>query len=163
MPQPPSKAKEVKAKLNKPSLVSEPLQPQNTNKNIPVAPDNILQQPEMGKQPRVNPANQPIWMQRGNIVPKGIDPSKSMNQKKGNTLNGQNKNYIGMPNMGWNNYQPQQYMYVPVPMMQFNGLPPQMPMFNKNINPPQNSWMSNSLNNMPATQEKTAPVQKEIK
>jgi hypothetical protein len=38
-----------------------------------------------------------------------------------------------------------------------------MPMFNKNINPPQNSWMSNSLNNMPATQEKTAPVQKEIK
>jgi hypothetical protein len=42
-----------------------------------------------------------------------------------------------------------------------NEMPPQMPMFNRSITPPQNSWMPNPLNNMPTTQEKIAPVQKE--
>jgi hypothetical protein len=128
-------------------------------------PSDITKAPQFNKkiseQPTMNPANQPIWMQKGNAVQKGMDSSKSMSQRRGNATAGQNQKYSGMPNMGWNNYPPQQYMYVPVPMMPMNGMPPQMPMFNRSITPPQNSWMPNPLNNMPTTQEKIAPVQKE--
>ena len=98
------------------------------NATAPIAPKSTA------KQPSVNSAERPIWMQEGKITEKGMDsPSKNTVQ--------QNQAGMRTPEMGWNNNYPrQQYIYVPVPMMPSNMNPPQMPMFNGNIIPPSNYW-----------------------
>ena len=97
----------------------------------PVAPQNTA------KQPKVNSVDVPIWLERGNVTKQAPNsPSKSTNQQK--------QSGMAMPNMGWNNnYPTQQYIYMPVPMMPSNMLPPQAPVFNGNIIPPSNYWGGN--------------------
>ncbi len=132
---------ELGKKIGLPSLVEMPTVLKNTNK-----------QPIARKQPKMSLNEHPIWMQ------------KRIHKSGSNIEYRQFGNYTGMPTMGWNNsVPPQPVMYIPFPMVNFNGVPPQMPIFNRNYNPPQFSWMPNFLNNIPAPQQKIAPVQKDLK
>jgi hypothetical protein len=118
----------------------------------------------MAKQPKMKPVGLPIWMQKGNISGENLNASSKNITKK-------NQAVMGMPNMGWGNaypYPAQQYIYIPVPMMPSNMMPPQMPMFNHNRIPPSNYWAVPQLpNNTQGTVMKkgsvegvSAPVQK---
>jgi len=144
---------EPKTDLNEPlSLARPPITPQ-LSKSAPQIDQSLEQAPKqalpklkaiavptpvvpknMAKQPKMDSANIPIWVERGSVTKQAPKPpSKSTNQQR--------QPVMPMPNMGWNNnYPTQQYMYVPMPMMPSNMAPPQMPMFNGNIIPPSNYW-----------------------
>lgn len=127
----------------KPALTSVP---KSHDTSMPSALVNIT------KQPNVNMGNRPAWMQTG------------ISQANKNVTNGQTQSNIAMSASSWYNYPPQQYMYIPVPVMpSLNRLPPRMPEFNGSIWQSLNSWSPKPLNNKPVIQEKIAPVQKDAK